>query len=298
MKNSSKHKRWLAGGSAGVLGFGLVLAAQSSRPGLAQSATAGTMDESLIVKGAPRKLDGTLAPNPGQVVAPARIAKPLKIAIYDGNGSGDDGIDNVCQRATMLKGATINRLSPEEIATTDLSRFDVLVFSGGSGSKQGEAIGEKGRQNVRQYIHEGGSYLGICAGAYLACSNYPWSLSILNAKTVSRKWQRGRAFLQLELTGQGKEIFGPVEQKFWIRYNNGPVIEPARDPDLPAYEVRAYFRNEVAENETPKGIMVNSPAVVTANYGKGRVMAISPHGEDTKGLENFIPRALGWLGEK
>jgi hypothetical protein len=28
--------------------------------------------------------------------------------------------------------------------------------------------------NVREFVREGGGYCGICAGAYLACSNFSW----------------------------------------------------------------------------------------------------------------------------
>jgi hypothetical protein len=34
---------------------------------------------------------------------------------------------------------------------------------------------------------------------------------------------------------------------------------------------------------------------VFATFGRGRVLTISPHSEDTPGLENVVPRALVWL---
>lgn len=236
--------------------------------------------------------------NPPNVIAAPAPTRPLKIAIFEGPGSGEKGIKNVSERARQLPGATVTALTPEEVGTRDLKEFDVIVFSGGSGSAQSKAIGEAGRKNVRQFVEQGGGYLGICAGAYLACAGFDWGLGILNAKTKSSKWRRGSGMLATELTDSGREIFGAAGAPFVIRYNNGPIIEPLGRKDLPAYQVGAVFREEVAKNDTPKGIMLGSPAIVYAPFGKGRVLTLSPHSEDTPGLENMIPRALAWLGTK
>lgn len=236
--------------------------------------------------------------NPPHLFAAPENVRPLNIAIYDGPGSGEKGIKSVTKRAKQLAGAKVTTLTPEEIGTRDLSEFDIVVFSGGSGSAQSKAIGEAGRNNVRAFVDHGGGYLGICAGAYLACAGFDWGLGILNAKTVSNKWKRGGAILRVQLTDEGREIFGDVAKPFSIRYHNGPVIKPLGRDDLPAYHVAALFRTEIAENGTPAGVMVNSPAAVYTTFGKGRVITISPHSEDTPGLENVVPRALAWLGEK
>lgn len=67
---------------------------------------------------------------------------------------------------------------------------------------------------------------------------------------------------------------------------------------LPRYTVAAVFRTETAENGSPKGVMINSPAAVFASFGQGRVLTISPHSEDTPGLEHVVPRALAWLATR
>lgn len=236
--------------------------------------------------------------NPANLFAMPEKVRPLKIAIYHGPGSGDGGIVAVTKRAEQLPGAKVTALKPGEIGTRDLSEFDVVIFSGGSGSAQSKAIGEAGRKNVREFVEKGGGYLGICAGAYLACAGFDWGLGILNAKTVSNKWQRGGGMVRAELTDGGRDFFGPVQGQFTIRYHNGPIIQPLGRADLPAYQVAAFFRTEMAKNNTPVGVMVGSPAAVFAPFGKGRVITISPHSEDTPGLENVIPRALAWVTAK
>lgn len=229
------------------------------------------------------------------IVAAPQTTRPVRIAIYDGPGSGDSGVENVERRARQLAGASITRLTPAEVGTADLlGRFDVIVFSGGSGSAQAKAIGEAGRTNVRDFVHNGGGYVGVCAGAYLACAGFDWGLGILDARTVSGKWRRGQAFLDLELSPAGKEIFGPVGNAFKVRYANGPVIKPLGRDDIPDYTPVSIFLTETAKNDTPAGVQVGSPAQAIGTFGKGRVFISSPHPENTPGLEHMIPRALLW----
>ncbi len=240
----------------------------------------------------------TAPPNPPDLFAPPANVRALKVGIYEGPGSGESGIKAVSDRSSQIPGTRVTRIKAADMGTRDLSEFDVVVFSGGSGSGQSKAIGEAGRKNVREFVERGGGYLGICAGAYLACAGFDWGLGILNAKTVSNRWQRGRGMMRVQLTSEGQGVFGAVAEPFTIRYANGPIIKPLGRSELPPYRVAALFRSEIAENNTPVGVMVDSPAAVYATFGKGRVLTISPHSEDTPGLENFVPRALAWLAER
>ena len=228
------------------------------------------------------------------VIAPPVKPVPVRVAIFDGEGAPVSGIENVCARLEGLPGAEVTRLKPEEIAEKGLKGYDVVVFSGGSGSTQAKSLGETGRERVREFVRDGGGYVGICAGAYLACSNFSWGLGILNASTVSSKWMRGSGYVEQEVTVDGRPILGPVDGVFKVRYNNGPIIKPGDRADLPAYRPLALFRTEVAKNGTPVGVMVNSPAQAAAEFGKGRVFISSPHPENTPGLEHLIPRGILW----
>ena len=171
--------------------------------------------------------------NPPNLFSPPAAIRPLKIGIYTGPGTGEQSVAKVTQRARQLPGAKVTPLTPAEVGTRDLAEFDIIVFAGGGGSAQAKAIGETGRKNVRTFVENGGGYLGICAGAYLACAGFNWGLGILNAKTVSQKWQRGRGMMQIELTDEGRALFGSVNGPFAIRYNNGPIIKPLDREGLP-----------------------------------------------------------------
>jgi GMP synthase-like glutamine amidotransferase len=220
--------------------------------------------------------------------------RPLKIGVYDRMEGNSSGIRLIRSRSRSLEGTTVHVIAPDDFSSVDLRQFDVIVFPGGSGSAQARAIGESGREAVKRYVEQGGGYLGICAGAYLATAGFEWSLGLLPAKTVSPKWQRGSGRVELELTDAGRGKFGEITDRFLVPYRNGPIIEPKETPGLQPYTVAAYFRTEVANNDTPVGVMVDSPALFYGTYGRGRVFAISPHPEAYATNDGLIQRVLLW----
>ncbi|MCX6849732.1 MAG: BPL-N domain-containing protein [Verrucomicrobia bacterium] len=232
------------------------------------------------------------------IPAPAQTRK-ITVGIYRGPGSPQGGVDNVLNVLKPFPQVKAVVLSGQEVGSLNISAYDVLVFPGGSGSGQSKGIGEAGLKNVREFVKQGGGYVGICGGAYLACSNFTWGLGILNAGTVSSKWQRGQAMLDLEPTLVGQQWLGDVKSTFKVRYHNGPILKPAARTDIPPYNVLTVFKTEIAEYGSPAGVQVNSPAHVISTYGNGRVFISSPHPENTPGLENFIPRGILWsAGDK
>jgi hypothetical protein len=231
---------------------------------------------------------------PTTKTASSSASPAIRIALYKGPGTGGAGPPNLMKRLNDGNTTSITQVTPEEIQNGVLTNFHAVIFGGGSGSRQAAALGETGREAVRTFVSNGGGYIGICAGAYLATSGYPWSLKIINAKTISPKWMRGAGNVKMELADSGKKILGNQEGQFDVRYINGPIVQPATEKNLPPYESLALFRTELAKNGSPEGIMVNSPAIFAGDYNGGRVVCISPHPEQTKGLEDFVPRAIDW----
>ncbi len=45
----------------------------------------------------------------------------------------------------------------------------MLAFGGGYDRGFIEALGVKGMRKIKEYVVQGGSYLGICAGGYFGC---------------------------------------------------------------------------------------------------------------------------------
>lgn len=219
----------------------------------------------------------------------------IRVGIYRGPGVAGPGPGEIEKALKAGKGRFTTRfLTPEEVRAGALDPLDLVIFPGGSGSRQAEGLGGDGREVVRRFVENGGGYIGICAGCYLACENFSWSLKILDAKTKSSKWKRGVKMLDLGLEPDGRNLLGAKDGTVTVKYANGPVMEPAGSPDLPDYTTLATFKTETAENDTPKGIQIDSPAILTGTFGKGRVVGISPHPEQTEGLRDYVPRLAEW----
>ncbi len=224
---------------------------------------------------------------------------PVRIAVFQGAGVGP----SVEQLITALKSAknrefVIGRISADEIRDGKLSEVDVLVHPGGSGSKQGEALGETGREAVRAFIRTGGGFLGVCGGAYLATNDYSWSLNLIDAKVVDRRhWARGNGMVTIRLAPTASTFFDIDGDELQIHYAQGPLLGRPEwdDQGVPDYESLAIYDSEIAANGAPRGIMKGTSAVVRAPYAAGRVFCFSPHPELTTGLEHLIPVAVDWL---
>lgn len=224
----------------------------------------------------------------------AENAAPIRVALYEDGGATGKGVPYTTQILTHA-GCKVTVFKAEDIAKGVLENKEVVVFTGGSGSKEGNTIGDAGRDAVKKFVQDGGGYLGICAGAYLACSKFSWGLGLLDAQTVSSKWRRGKGGVEIEITPAGEHVTTLPAARRTVLYDNGPIIKPAGRTDLAPYEPLAFYRTELAENGTPVGVMVNSPAIVQGRFGKGRVIISSPHPEQTPGLEIIIERGVHWL---
>ncbi len=250
---------------------------------------------------------GMLGPDAPTMTLPRGKDPALRVALYDSGGVGGSGPRNVQEVMKTIPRSLTWRVGPSDIREGVLAHFEVVIFPGGSGSKQAAALGIEGRDQVRAFIEGGGGFVGICAGAYLAAANYKWSLKIGDYKTfceareipgIGRKsmWYRGpSSTVEMELTNEGRQILGDRVGPFPVRYHNGPIVSPANLSNLPDYQVLAWFRSEVAHYEPQKGTMVNTPAIITGAFGKGRVLSISPHPESTKDLRSMVARGIQWV---
>ncbi len=214
------------------------------------------------------------------------------VAVYDDGGASVNGVKNLLRVCNDQGNVVARRVCAKDIRAGVLEQFDVVCFGGGGGSNLSKSLNEEGRAAVRNFVTDGGDYLGVCAGAYLACSGFSWGLGILDARTKSNKWRRGRATLEVEFQTSGMSFFSPQENRLKLYYANGPILAPNNKEDLPDYEVLAWFREEVARNGTPAGIMVDSPAIVRGEFGEGDVFCFSPHPESTKGMDYLLQRVI------
>ncbi len=232
-----------------------------------------------------------------QAEEPQRKAKLTRVAVYSDEGAGQSETDlvKVLKANPNIK---LHRVSAEQIRGGILKDMDVVIHPGGSGSKQGRRLGPEGRETVRSFVREGGGFIGVCAGAYLASADYEWSLHLLDAKVIDRQhWARGTGTVKVGLSREGQTLLNHNSPVVQIYYGQGPLLAPANKPEIPDYKPLALYETEIAKKGAPPGVMKGTTAFAAGEFGKGRVFCFSPHPEKTKGLEPFLNRAVAWAAD-
>ena len=249
---------------------------------------------------------GMLEKDCANVFAPPKSSSRdiVHIALYDDTGASENGVVNLTKAFDADAKLEVSHLSSDQIRAEVLEQFDVVVFGGGSGSKEAESIGVQGAEVVRSFVKSGGGYIGVCAGAYLCSSHYTWSLNLVDTHVLTGKrlvegqgeksmWYRGKVTKQkIQLTEEGQQIFAGDAAIFDVKYQNGPIVSPRNFPGLKPYTVLSWFRSEKVLYPPQEGTMINTPAIVMGDYGKGKVISISPHPEATDNYEAMLPAAV------
>ncbi|MFP6767991.1 MAG: BPL-N domain-containing protein [Planctomycetaceae bacterium] len=238
--------------------------------------------------------------NPDHLVARHERRQRLAVGIYDGPGSGDPMpfVSDLQQGLRRIEG---HPLQPVEIRNGALERFDVVIFPGGMASHQFDALEKTGRRAVQDFVRRGGGYVGICAGAYMAATRpYTWGLGLIDARIVDHDhWARGIGTVTIELSDPGRTLFGNHRGPLDYHYGNGPIFAPAKKKELPDYRVLAWYRTAVpGRGGADPAVMINTPAILSGRYGKGRVLVSSGHSEWSAGIEAFMLRYVEWTGAR
>jgi hypothetical protein len=236
-----------------------------------------------------------LQPQDVQSQSPPDSSPLIQVAIYDHAEEISKGPKNLLRILTAENGFQCQRLTPSDIRGGELDKFDVLIMPGGSGSQQAEMLEESGKERVKKFVEQGGGYVGICAGSYLASSQYTWSLALVNAKVWDRAhWARGTGTVTIGFSEEGNELFDGHSNVVDVYYGQGPLLVPGEHPELPGYEVLATYRTEIAAKGAPAGAMTDTHAIVRSDFGQGRVICFSPHPETSEGPNDLITSGVLW----
>lgn len=242
---------------------------------------------------------GLVEPGPDALVGAGAGPDLRRVALYASSGAAGPGLDRLEGLLDEGHGFLVRRVCAADVRAGSLGDFDAVIFPGGSGSGQGRSLGEAGRAEVRRFVADGGGYLGLCAGSYLAALNYDWSLGLVDANVIDRAhWKRGRAHLPLVFLPDAVALGAPGEGAQEVLYANGPILEAAGDPAVPDFRVLATFAGEVADHGAPRGVMPGTPALVAGTFGEGAVVCSSPHPEQTPGYEALVRGLVGHVARR
>lgn len=215
-------------------------------------------------------------------------------AVYTDNHNdlgawGDDVI--AFEHFLSWKGLTHNRVTASDINTITLKNiYKAIYFPGGDSDYYEADINSIGMQHIRDMIADSGAYIGTCAGAEFACDKLIWQGITYN---------RSLGLFQGTATG-------PIDSlAVWPNYAMTTVTMNLGKPINQLEPLYAYGANHNKEDMLYYGGSVfkpyagtkcdtiatfdgyfNKPAIVSFDYGTGRVLLIAPHPE----IEEDDPR--------
>lgn len=227
----------------------------------------------------------------------AGLFKGRVLGNYDAEGVGYGGstlLDRAVDETSL--DARVLPLCPEDIREGALRGAAGVLFPGGSGKAIAKALRPEGVEKVREFVAGGGGYYGVCAGAYFANSGLPEYAALMPLKH-HQPWRKGKGMLKVALTEEGKKLLGAEFAEFDTRYNCGPVFTeiagPSADSPQKAVSILANFASAVSDQEgTLRSEMVGTPAIIAGQWGRGRVITVSPHPESHTGLSVLVARAV------
>lgn len=207
-------------------------------------------------------------------------------------------------------GLSFDLIRAEDIKTGVLNNYKMLFVPGGWASNKGRALGDSGLKSIRQFVENGGNYLGFCGGAGLA-TEAKGGLGLLNVKRRPTKERvpsfSGRIELNVHEHTIWEGITETVFNAWWpsqfiidddnikILATYGSALPDSFSSDLNTGDVEltgdwAAMEKLYGINLNP-GRLKNEPAVIEGTYGEGKVILSLVHfdtPEDVNGQKVLV----------
>ncbi|MEA3443512.1 MAG: BPL-N domain-containing protein [Bacteroidota bacterium] len=222
----------------------------------------------------------------------------LKVAVFAGNGASSICVLETIEALKIDSAIKAETISAAEIQKGMLGEFDVIIFPGGSGSKELNNLGQSGIEIIREFVQEKGKgIVGICAGSYIltSTSGYP-SLALSSSEHIDRDhYNRGRGLIEIKLSSKGDKIFPEIAGKrVFLQYYDGPVLAPIETDNGPYTELAGFVTDIHPDNYAPVGITPGETFMFNQQSGNGKLISISGHPESTPGMRWLVPRMARW----
>ncbi|MCU0860867.1 MAG: BPL-N domain-containing protein [Methanomassiliicoccales archaeon] len=211
------------------------------------------------------------------------------VQVYTGLGSSHSWIWS----AQCLEGFGLLRASFVDSGSVLRARPDALVFSGGDGFGMAEELEEAGLDRVRGFVSSGGTYIGICAGAYLALtsSSYPRrSLEMVRAPITNMAVDPPPNIAMPDkylYDCGGHRVFHPVRGDVLLDMGGGPMAAPMFGGPIwkgvQGGEVVARYQGWgegavlLSDEDVARRTLLGKGAVLRVRYGKGSMWLSGPH---------------------
>ncbi len=211
----------------------------------------------------------TIQASPQNPTPPLQSARDYRIGalIYHGDATAFGDVESISEILDH-QGISHQDVTSEELnrmSIDELAQFGMLIWPGGYAGQMSASLEPKARQAIQQAVRERGvSFVGICAGAFIAVSpaaavgesGPSWGLSILPAPTLPYYHLEDEgidySLVEVEVSGGQRGRF-----VWW----GGPAL-----PEVSKGVIARYADD-------------HQPAVIQTQAGLGWVILSGPHPE-------------------
>lgn len=197
------------------------------------------------------------------------------IALYSDQGTWQESV-HASENMFQWMGRSVELIDANYINSEGLDNFSILCIPGGDMYRYAQDISSEGMESIKNFISDGGGYLGICGGAYFASDRVIWQGT------------------QLPMTPLG--LFQGIAE--------GPIDEIVPFPDYGMCKINIVdFEHPITASEPDSSFMlyywgpilvpnedttvsilanydsVNQTMMLAFNYGLGKVFLIGTHPE-------------------
>ena len=203
-----------------------------------------------------------------------------RICIYADEGAGQNSLDNT---RAYFNGPQTRTVLAEDIFAGVLDNADMLIMPGGRDKPYHQKLDGAGNAAIHDFVKEGGTYLGICAGAYYGCANIEFQKGTPDEILAPRKI----GLLKATAYGCLREISVP--------FDNTPASAEITTLEAGGKIMPAFYWGGPAFrwNESEQEITIHAryndvqgapPAIISRACGKGRVILSGVHFEASPAL--------------
>ena len=227
------------------------------------------IDASDLIDDVPAVLDET---------TPSDTKKPHPsgpVLVYVGTGTWGSGVVAITRFLDFVQYPWLAVEALDVIAGHVFDDASALWVPGGWAPSYTAELGDAGLAKIRDFVDQGGGYIGTCAGAYLAATQVVWE---------------GESFdYPLGLwsgTADGPQAFPwPEYGLIGVRSEEGhPLVSSAR-----TYQTLLYggsrFDGSNADEVVARYTADGTAAAIIAAYGTGHVLLMGFHGEIEEGSD-------------
>ncbi|ORY36856.1 class II aaRS and biotin synthetase [Rhizoclosmatium globosum] len=223
----------------------------------------------------------------------------MNVLIYNGPGTAKNSTERTIKvLKAMLKGRfDVLAVGPDVLLHEDKAwqaTTSLLVIPGGRDLPYVESLGTVGTNAIKQWVKEGGRYLGICAGAYFGSKRVEFEVGTPLEVVGDRKLCLVEAIAKgsatpgfvyntedgarsvgirlnsvLGLVDPEKSLGDNAGYQFNVYCNGAPYFHIV---DSSSVEVLATYESSHVTN-----VAAGKPAIVQSRFGKGFVVLCGPH---------------------